>query len=359
MGARHGVPSMRRERARGRDGGHTQPSAPRVEHDVRRCGTKDGVGAPRPSGESSCGFIRIPKSERRRDCSRGMRARSQRRPDSGFICVSSGFPQHFTSSRGPFTVDAGRPTNTRRKGIYLLPNLLTTGALFAGFYSIVAAIDGNFPVGRVGDLRGDVPRRPRRPRRAAHEHLERVRQGVRQSLRHGVVRLGARDRHLPMGRRAARRVRRHLGPARLARGVPVCAAAAFRLARFNTNVGQDRRFFQGLAEPAGGCRCRVHGVARDALPDRGAHRARCGNHGDRRCGPADDVAVRLCELQGRERGQASAVRESAVDPARDHRDRDRAASDDLHPVPDLCVVGAGRVVVASAPRQAAGRGSEP
>jgi CDP-diacylglycerol--serine O-phosphatidyltransferase len=33
--------------------------------------------------------------------------------------------------------------NTRR-GIYLLPNLLTTGCLFFGFYSIVAAIDGNF-----------------------------------------------------------------------------------------------------------------------------------------------------------------------------------------------------------------------
>jgi CDP-diacylglycerol--serine O-phosphatidyltransferase len=32
----------------------------------------------------------------------------------------------------------------RRKGIYLLPNLMTTAALFAGFYSIVAAIDGNF-----------------------------------------------------------------------------------------------------------------------------------------------------------------------------------------------------------------------
>ncbi len=32
----------------------------------------------------------------------------------------------------------------RRRGIYLLPNLLTTTALFAGFYSIVAAIDGNF-----------------------------------------------------------------------------------------------------------------------------------------------------------------------------------------------------------------------
>jgi CDP-diacylglycerol--serine O-phosphatidyltransferase len=32
----------------------------------------------------------------------------------------------------------------RRKGIYLFPNLVTTGVLFAGFYGIVAAIDGNY-----------------------------------------------------------------------------------------------------------------------------------------------------------------------------------------------------------------------
>src|SRR3984957_17239544 len=32
----------------------------------------------------------------------------------------------------------------RREGIYLLPNLLTTGCLFSGFYAIVAAIDKNF-----------------------------------------------------------------------------------------------------------------------------------------------------------------------------------------------------------------------
>jgi CDP-diacylglycerol--serine O-phosphatidyltransferase len=32
----------------------------------------------------------------------------------------------------------------RRRGIFLLPNLFTTAALFAGFYSIVAAVDGNF-----------------------------------------------------------------------------------------------------------------------------------------------------------------------------------------------------------------------
>jgi CDP-diacylglycerol--serine O-phosphatidyltransferase len=33
-----------------------------------------------------------------------------------------------------------------RKGVYLLPNLFTTGSLFAGFYSIVATINGDFLV---------------------------------------------------------------------------------------------------------------------------------------------------------------------------------------------------------------------
>lgn len=38
----------------------------------------------------------------------------------------------------------GQLARMRKRGIYLLPNLMTTAALFAGFYSIVAAIDGNF-----------------------------------------------------------------------------------------------------------------------------------------------------------------------------------------------------------------------
>src|SRR6187401_3720350 len=32
----------------------------------------------------------------------------------------------------------------RRRGIYLLPNLFTTAALFAGFYAIVQAMNNNF-----------------------------------------------------------------------------------------------------------------------------------------------------------------------------------------------------------------------
>lgn len=37
----------------------------------------------------------------------------------------------------------------RRRGIYLLPNLFTTGTLFAGFYAIIAASQGRFSVAAV------------------------------------------------------------------------------------------------------------------------------------------------------------------------------------------------------------------
>jgi CDP-diacylglycerol--serine O-phosphatidyltransferase len=37
-----------------------------------------------------------------------------------------------------------RRAKIRRRGIYLLPNLITSAALFAGFYAIVAGMNGNF-----------------------------------------------------------------------------------------------------------------------------------------------------------------------------------------------------------------------
>ncbi len=36
------------------------------------------------------------------------------------------------------------PDAKRGRGVYWLPNLLTTGTLFGGFYAIVAAVDGNY-----------------------------------------------------------------------------------------------------------------------------------------------------------------------------------------------------------------------
>ena len=41
------------------------------------------------------------------------------------------------------TPEARRP---RARGVYLLPNLFTTGGLFAGFYAIIAASQGLFGV---------------------------------------------------------------------------------------------------------------------------------------------------------------------------------------------------------------------
>ena len=40
----------------------------------------------------------------------------------------------------------------RFRGVYLLPNLITTGSLFAGFYAIVASIDGRFYAAAVAIL---------------------------------------------------------------------------------------------------------------------------------------------------------------------------------------------------------------
>lgn len=44
------------------------------------------------------------------------------------------------------SANAARPSGgtKRRRGVYLLPNLITTAALFAGFFAIVAAANGDF-----------------------------------------------------------------------------------------------------------------------------------------------------------------------------------------------------------------------
>ncbi|MEE8574551.1 MAG: CDP-diacylglycerol--serine O-phosphatidyltransferase, partial [Thermodesulfobacteriota bacterium] len=37
----------------------------------------------------------------------------------------------------------------KRRGVYLLPNLLTSASLFGGFYSIVASLDGNYKIAAI------------------------------------------------------------------------------------------------------------------------------------------------------------------------------------------------------------------
>lgn len=45
--------------------------------------------------------------------------------------------------------DINAPVPQRRRGIYLLPNLFTTAALFAGFYAVIAAMSGRFSAAAV------------------------------------------------------------------------------------------------------------------------------------------------------------------------------------------------------------------
>jgi CDP-diacylglycerol--serine O-phosphatidyltransferase len=152
----------------------------------------------------------------------------------------------------------GRYGNTRRKGIYLLPNLVTTGGLFAGFYSIVASIDGNFSAAAwaifaamlLDGLDGRVARLTSTASEFGKEFdslADMVSFGLAPAI---VVYQWAAEL---LEQRVVDGLASSMGL--LGRFVWLAtflyvAAAAFRLARFNSNAAQDRRFFQGLASPA-------------------------------------------------------------------------------------------------------------
>ena len=138
---------------------------------------------------------------------------------------------------------------TRMRGVYLLPNLLTTCGLFAGFYSIVAAIDGNFLGAAWGiyiamfldGLDGRVARMTSTESDFGKEFdslADMVSFGVAPAIvtyQWGVERLS--EYGLLWGR---------LG---WLAAFLYTVAAALRLARFNTSGSIDKRFFRGLPSP--------------------------------------------------------------------------------------------------------------
>jgi len=134
--------------------------------------------------------------------------------------------------------------NLRRRGIYLLPNLFTTGALFAGFYAIVQAMNGHYEHSAVAifiamvldGLDGRVARLTHTQSEFGAEYdslSDMVSFGVAPSL---VVYEWA---------------LKGLGKWGWFAAFIYCAATALRLARFNTNIDVvDKRYFQGLPSPA-------------------------------------------------------------------------------------------------------------
>ncbi|MEC7596112.1 MAG: CDP-diacylglycerol--serine O-phosphatidyltransferase [Pseudomonadota bacterium] len=131
-----------------------------------------------------------------------------------------------------------------KKGIYLLPSVLTTFGMFAGFYSIISSINGDFTIAAISimiammwdTLDGRVARLTNTQSAFGAEYdslADLVSFGLAPALlvyQWTLYELGR------FGWLAA---------------FVFLACAALRLARFNTQIGiADKRYFQGLPSPA-------------------------------------------------------------------------------------------------------------
>ena len=143
-----------------------------------------------------------------------------------------------------------------RRGIYLLPNLFTTGAMFAGFYAIVAAIAGHFTDAAIAvfiaGLLDGMDGRIARLTKTQSEF------GVQYDSLSDLVSFGLAP-SLVMYTWSLQYLRDYgvlWGKLGWAAAFLYAACAALRLARFNTQVGvADKRYFQGLASPAAAGLC--------------------------------------------------------------------------------------------------------
>ncbi|MFA6040483.1 MAG: CDP-diacylglycerol--serine O-phosphatidyltransferase, partial [Methylophilus sp.] len=132
-------------------------------------------------------------------------------------------------------------SSMRARGIYLLPNLFTSAALFAGFYAIVQAMNSNFEQASIAifiamvldGLDGRVARMTNTQSAFGAEYdslSDMVSFGVAPAL---IMYMWALQPMHKLGWIAA---------------FLYCACAALRLARFNTKLEdpfQDKRYFQG------------------------------------------------------------------------------------------------------------------
>lgn len=132
----------------------------------------------------------------------------------------------------------------RRKGIYLLPNLFTTSALFAGFFSVVAGINGDFTAAAVAifiamildGLDGRVARMTNTQSAFGAEY-----DSLSDMLSFGVAPALV----------AFNWILQDVGKTGWVVAFLYVACAALRLARFNVQIGSaDKKWFIGLPSPS-------------------------------------------------------------------------------------------------------------
>ena len=148
--------------------------------------------------------------------------------------------------------DSPRPAPSGvRRGIYLLPNLFTTGGLFAGYFAIVSAINGRYAVAAIAvfvaalldGIDGRVARMTNTQSEFGVQYdslADLVSFGLAPSLVMYTWSLDTLSAYGPVWTKVG-----------WAAAFLYAACAALRLARFNTQVGTtDKRYFIGLASPA-------------------------------------------------------------------------------------------------------------
>jgi len=135
-------------------------------------------------------------------------------------------------------------TAKRRRGIYLLPNLFTTAALFAGFYAITAAMNQQYEMAAIAifvamvldGLDGRVARLTNTQSAFGAEYDSMA----------DMISFGAAPALVMYAW-----VLSGLGKLGWVAAFVHAAGAALRLARFNTQIGTaDKRYFQGLPSPS-------------------------------------------------------------------------------------------------------------
>jgi CDP-diacylglycerol--serine O-phosphatidyltransferase len=138
----------------------------------------------------------------------------------------------------------GQDERPRSRGIYLLPNAFTTGALFCGFYAIVMAMNQRFDHAAwaifVAMVLDGLDGRIARLTNTQSEF------GAQYDSLADMVSFGAAPALVIYEWSL-----RGMGKLGWIAAFVYCAGAALRLARFNTNIEVvDKRFFQGMPSPA-------------------------------------------------------------------------------------------------------------
>ena len=142
-------------------------------------------------------------------------------------------------------------SESAKKGIYLLPNLFTTGALFAGYYSIIAGINGKFEIAAIvifiaallDGLDGRVARLTNTESEFGEQYdslSDLISFGLAPSLLMYNWSLHSLGEIHPL-----------MGKIGWLAAFIYAVCGALRLARFNVHIGSiDKNYFEGLPSPA-------------------------------------------------------------------------------------------------------------